>query len=120
MMRVGTMRDWRIFVIAFSLGCVLGVPTGATGQERVDLLPRLGETTKEFEARKEGLTAPAREDSSVVTLPADRNGHFFVDAAVNGTPIRMMVDTGATLVAFSEQDARQVGIRLSPSDFTQK
>ncbi len=41
---------------------------------------------------------------------ADASGHFFIEAAVNGTTIRFLVDTGASVVALSPDDARAVGI----------
>jgi aspartyl protease family protein len=40
-----------------------------------------------------------------------RNGEsFFADGLINGQPVRMLVDTGATTVALSEVKARQLGI----------
>jgi aspartyl protease family protein len=47
-----------------------------------------------------------------------RDGHFYVEADVNGTRIRFLVDTGATLVALSPEDARSAGLRVSGSDYT--
>ena len=44
------------------------------------------------------------------TLSADPRGHFFVDGAVNGVPVRFVVDTGATLVSLPRQDAERLGI----------
>lgn len=41
---------------------------------------------------------------------ADGSGHFFVDAAVNGVEIRFLVDTGATVVALTRDDARAIGL----------
>ena len=45
-----------------------------------------------------------------VTLSADMRGHFFSDGAVNGTPVRFLVDTGATTVALPATDAVRLGI----------
>lgn len=41
---------------------------------------------------------------------ADAQGHFFVDARVNGAAIRFLVDTGATIVALTQDDARAAGV----------
>ena len=38
------------------------------------------------------------------------DGHFYADVEVNGTPISMLVDTGASSVALSADDARRAGI----------
>src|SRR5258708_7121373 len=53
---------------------------------------------------------PAKAVANVLQYHADASGHFFVDAAVNGTTIRFLVDTGATVVALSPDDARAAGI----------
>jgi aspartyl protease family protein len=45
-----------------------------------------------------------------VTLAADPRGHFFTDGAINGSPVRFLVDTGATTVALPASDAVRLGI----------
>lgn len=51
-------------------------------------------------------------------IPTDGNGHYRVTAMVNGTTAAMVVDTGAGVVVLTEQDARQAGFALGPSQFT--
>ncbi|MBY5339316.1 TIGR02281 family clan AA aspartic protease [Rhizobium leguminosarum bv. viciae] len=41
------------------------------------------------------------------------NGHFQADVAVNGQTVEMLVDTGASMVALSREDAERIGIDLS-------
>jgi aspartyl protease family protein len=53
-----------------------------------------------------------------VTLDPDRNGHYRADVEVFGRRIRMLVDTGATIVALTNEDADALGVRPMPSDFT--
>ena len=53
-----------------------------------------------------------------VTLRAERNGHFFARAHINGRPIAVLVDTGATGVALSYEDARRIGLEPRESDYT--
>jgi clan AA aspartic protease (TIGR02281 family) len=38
------------------------------------------------------------------------NGYFYPKITINGIPIRLIVDTGATSVALSTEDARKIGI----------
>jgi aspartyl protease family protein len=45
-------------------------------------------------------------------------GHFYVDAEVNNDLVHFIVDTGATMVALTVDDARRLGIPFSPSEFT--
>lgn len=45
-----------------------------------------------------------------VTLQADGRGHFIVQGQINGGTMRMLVDTGASLIALSAADAKRLGI----------
>ncbi|HXC28455.1 MAG TPA: TIGR02281 family clan AA aspartic protease [Stellaceae bacterium] len=45
-----------------------------------------------------------------LTLRAQQNGHVFLTATVNNAPIRFMVDTGATWVSLTHQDAVRAGV----------
>ena len=51
-------------------------------------------------------------------LDAGRDGHFQVDARIEGRHIDFIVDTGASLVIMRESDAAQIGIRPMRSDYT--
>lgn len=55
-----------------------------------------------------------------VELEAGSNGHFHTEAEVNGRPIHVMVDTGASLVALTFEDAEAAGIFLREKDFTHR
>lgn len=45
-----------------------------------------------------------------VTLWASTGGHFHADGAINGLPVRFLIDTGATTVALSGDEATRLGI----------
>ena len=47
-------------------------------------------------------------------LQADSRGQYAVDTLVNGAPVRMMVDTGATVVAISASTAARLGLIAGP------
>jgi aspartyl protease family protein len=64
-------------------------------------------------------TAEPSEASGDVTLHAKDGGHFETAAEINGRDVDVMVDTGATLVALTYEDAERAGIYLKASDFTQ-
>ena len=55
--------------------------------------------------------------ADIVEVKAGRNGHFMVNADVNLTSVRFMVDTGASIVALRQSDAEAIGIFLNNSDF---
>lgn len=54
-------------------------------------------------------TAASAERQSI-TLAADSRGHFFMDGAINGGPIRFIIDTGATVVALPAAEALRLGL----------
>jgi len=45
-----------------------------------------------------------------VTLRRSFDGHFYSDVEVDGTPVRFVVDTGATIVILTRDDARKIGL----------
>lgn len=52
--------------------------------------------------------------SGSVTLPRARDGHYYLTATINGTPLRFVVDTGATDMVLTRADAEAAG--LSPDN----
>jgi len=53
-----------------------------------------------------------------LTLESGRDGHFQLEARIDGRFIDFMVDTGATMVIMRESDAARIGIRPMRSDYT--
>lgn len=60
------------------------------------------------------------ESSGQVRLRASRHGHFYAEVEINGRDVDTMVDTGASMVALSYEDAERAGIYLNHSDFTHR
>jgi len=58
----------------------------------------------------------ANQDGSV-SFRAGTDGHFHVEALVNGSRLRLLVDTGASQVVLSPADARRLGFDLGSLDF---
>ena len=52
----------------------------------------------------------ATSPPNTIVYTANEQGHVVLDAAVNGAPVRMLVDTGASLVTLTPADARAAGI----------
>jgi aspartyl protease family protein len=48
----------------------------------------------------------------------NENGHYYPHVTIKGIVVRMMVDTGASLVSLSAADARRVGIDPQSLQFT--
>ncbi|HEX3723241.1 MAG TPA: TIGR02281 family clan AA aspartic protease, partial [Nitrolancea sp.] len=65
-----------------------------------------------------GPAAAVANQPGTVTLPAGQFGHFLTEVEINGRDIGVMVDTGASLVALTYDDAERAGIFVNSSDFT--
>jgi aspartyl protease family protein len=64
--------------------------------------------------------APAPAASSgrrSVIIPRDHRGHFQVQARIDGRSVGFMVDTGASVIALTESDARRLGIHPVKNDY---
>jgi aspartyl protease family protein len=65
-------------------------------------------------------TTEKLSSSGGVELRAGSHGHFETRAEINGRPVEVMVDTGASLIALTFEDAERAGIYVKDSDFTQR
>ena len=61
-------------------------------------------------------TEPAAQGIEV-TLQRSSDRHFYATANVNGRDVRFLVDTGASEIALTEDDARKVGIKFDPEKY---
>ena len=64
-----------------------------------------------------GFGAATPASAAITELKASDGGHFVVSANINGTSVTVLVDTGATAVALSYQDASDVGLRPGSLDY---
>jgi aspartyl protease family protein len=63
------------------------------------------------------VAAPVMNGGDLTLIRAP-DGHFYTDAQVNGTIIRVLVDTGATTVALTKADAAKIGLIFTDAQFT--
>lgn len=63
--------------------------------------------------------AQAQPDNGgrTVKIPRDQRGHFQTDGRIDGQRLSFMVDTGASVIALTENDAARIGKRPSRSDY---
>ena len=54
------------------------------------------------------------------SISAAPDGHFYIDAIINGRSVPVVVDTGATVVVLTEATANQLGIFPPRSAFKQR
>lgn len=61
------------------------------------------------------VAATARMGAAQVARAPD--GHYWAEADIDGRSVRVLVDTGASVVALTREDAVRLGLRLTPADF---
>lgn len=90
-------------VSANSTGAVI---KDASGQKRS---MSLGPASIPLSYDSSGSKVASKEKKKVV-IPVSSDGHHRVTIVINGKPIKAMVDTGATSLAFSNRHAKSLGI----------
>lgn len=50
-----------------------------------------------------------------LVLQRARDGHYYMAGEINGRPVKFMLDTGATQIALSLQQANSLGLSLGPA-----
>ncbi len=57
-------------------------------------------------------------DGARIELPRAPDSHYYLDALVNGAPVRFVVDTGASDIVISRADAIRIGLHPDGLAFT--
>lgn len=96
---------------------------GETSPEGVKLISVTGESAViEMGGKRETLTmgqsarlagGSRSSGAQSVTLIADSRGHFVTIGAINGITVRVLVDTGASLISMGSTEARRLGINYT-------
>lgn len=94
----------------------VGVATAAANRETIyeylDLKPQTSETSGPIAQETVNTVKPLK--GMAVSIPKSKaDGQFWTDARVNSGHVRFLVDTGASSVALTPEDARKAGIRLN-------
>jgi aspartyl protease family protein len=113
---VGVIGD-KAAVLALDGGNPKTVKVGQTWNGITVLSVEKDRATVEFEGHARVLlhgqhyrSAAPSSDRAQVTLAAGPGGHFIGEGAVNGNPIRFLVDTGASMIALPASEANRLGI----------
>jgi len=56
-------------------------------------------------------------NSRTMTIPRGANGHFNVEAYVDGRRMEFLIDTGASMIALRESDAARLGIHPARREY---
>lgn len=79
-----------------------------------------GEAVIEYQGRQVTLELSNKVSStyqspekSTVTIPRNDQGQYVTHGSINGRPVRLLVDTGANIVAMNVSTARELGVDMS-------
>lgn len=70
-----------------------------------------GAIAVESEPSDDGFSQDANSGDIEIRRSAD--GHFYADVTINGITVNILVDTGATGIALTRDDARRVGLAVA-------
>ena len=127
------VRDKSAGSAALALVAVAGISAGATVLLGYGLAYGFGAGPPKAETgmRPARAAAPAPAPSAAMMRPLPippqnrqvtarraSDGQFYFDTAVAGTGIRMMFDTGASVIALRAEDAVRAGIAVNTLDYT--
>lgn len=100
----------------FIILVIAGVAASLLGHLPTTVDPARRDTISLPSAHAPGSYSSATSVQSVgelnqgIELTRDDNGYFFADVRINGAPVHMLVDTGATVIALSRNDAQMAGL----------
>jgi aspartyl protease family protein len=89
-----------------------GVASILPGGRSTNSVP-LAETPEASASDTPRATVNAEPSPGEIALTREYNGHFYANAEINGLPIRVLVDTGASGIALSRSDAQRAGLAVS-------
>ena len=72
----------------------------------------VGDPDKPRTSQARAAVAPGVSGVANQRITRSFDGHFYLTAQVNGVPVRFMVDTGASMVALSAEDAERANVPL--------
>ena len=111
------LRTYTFIVVLLGVGAAMfghGFDSGAPPPSNGTMIAVHTEDTAESApaANRTGAQSINELDQGV-ELTRDANGYFYADVQINGAPVHAVVDTGATVIALSRDDARAAGIATS-------
>jgi aspartyl protease family protein len=101
----------------FSIGrfAIVASASAIAGAGAMAVLPSQPLRMARLEA--EGFAAHSALELGTGAVAKGPDGHFWADAEVNGKPVHFLVDTGATAVALTPQDAERLGFRAKDLNY---
>jgi aspartyl protease family protein len=114
------MLRWAVRYLVVAIVAGLGFAM-LQGRDWAPLMVAARDAVDDRPERRSGRRLAAPDDSGDLeqVIHAGAHGHFLVEAMVNGVPIDFMVDTGASHIVLTLEDARKLGFTPSALRFDQ-
>jgi aspartyl protease family protein len=92
--------------------------TAPQQQQQAEAIVAQANTPAQISAPQSESASSSQEgdDDDAVVLQRKSDGHFYARANVNGGSVRFLVDTGASYIALTGDDAREIGLDWNESD----
>jgi aspartyl protease family protein len=106
------MRTYLLVVVAF--GLFFSVLTHRpSSSPAMPVAPETESFSSKSSPQQDATGSSSSSNGETTELERSADGHFYADVEVNGTRLHMLVDTGASGIALSREDARAAGIATS-------
>jgi aspartyl protease family protein len=99
-------------------GVVLRAAFGGDAATNSSVAPDSTSVTSSRDDRERNKPYDIGNGYAQTVLERSADGHFYADVMINGAPIRALVDTGASIIALSKEDAQRAGLSFSSEEFT--
>jgi aspartyl protease family protein len=99
---------------------VVVVGIGFAALQAGDWMARPSAPPQAARAAASGAPAAASSEAWQYVVEAGPQGHFVIEAEVNGVPVTFLVDTGASEIVLTLADARRLGFDPRRLEFSQR
>lgn len=99
---------------------VLALLSAVSAVGAAEAVASYSKAKEEPELRAALAITPQEPAANAASIAKASDGHYWAEADVNGARVRFLVDTGASAVALTLEDARRLGIATDRLDYSYK
>ena len=102
-----------LLAIGFMGSLLTSLPSQPTSKNSDILIDARSGQARRCAEPQAGPSPQFNSQDGSIELRREDDGHFYADVRINGAPIRMLIDTGASAIALSREDAQMAGLATS-------
>ena len=117
------MLRYFAMVVMMSISALGAVSFLHDNPQVVDTAATVYKDKMEAQAARSAAPESAQKQQSwsgTVRLQVNQRGHFVSQFQLNSRPVTGVIDTGATMIALNQSEARRLGINPAPNEFIYK